>query len=253
MKTIRRIPVAIKNTETRARYTVLAVVLALWTNAIPAAPGASSARAEFLEAAKLTPDADRGSKHYETCAACHGSAGLGVSDGSVPAIAGQHGSVLLKQLVDFRHDQRWDERMQHFTDRHHLASAQDLTDVAAFVSRLPRFPAMADSIGDGAFLQEGARVYFRVCEACHGPLGQGDVLRLRPRLAGQHYEYLLRQLGETAAGYRPGMDPAHVERLKKITPEQMRGVADYLSRVSPDLSALSQRQGLSQPPQQEKR
>jgi cytochrome c553 len=201
----------------------------------------AAARAEFLAAAKLTPNSERGAQHYGTCAACHGASGQGVSDGSVPAIAGQHGSVLLKQLVDFRHDRRWDERMQHFTDRHHLPDAQDVTDVAAFVSRLPRFPAMADSIGDGAFLREGASVYFRVCEACHGPLGQGDVLRLRPRLAGQHYEYLLRQLGETAAGYRPGMDPAHVERLRKLSPEQIRGVADYLSRVSPDLSAQSLR------------
>jgi cytochrome c553 len=203
---------------------------------------AKSAREEFLEAAKLTPDTEHGAKLFETCAACHGPAGLGTSDGTVPAIAGQHGSVLLKQLTDFRHQQRWDERMEHFTDRHHLPTAQDLTDVAAYVSSLPRFPAMADNIGDGSFLKEGASVYFRVCEPCHGPLGQGDVLRLRPRLAGQHYEYLLRELVETAQGYRPGMDPAHVERLRKLTPEELRGVADYLSRVSPDLSSQSQRQ-----------
>jgi cytochrome c553 len=208
---------------------------------VSAADNAAAARKEFLEAAKLTPNADHGAQLFETCAACHGANGVGVSDGSIPAIAGQHGSVLLKQLVDFRHEQRWNERMQHFTDRHHLPTSQDLTDVAAYASRLPRFPAMADTIGDGAFLREGASVYFRVCEACHGPLGQGDVLRLRPRLAGQHYEYLLRQLGETAAGYRPGMDPAHVARLRALTPEQIRGVADYLSRVSPDLSSQSSR------------
>jgi cytochrome c553 len=219
-----------------------ALTLLISAAASAASPNADAARAELLAAAKLTPDAERGARHYETCAACHGPSGQGVSDGSVPAIAGQHGSVLLKQIVDFRHDQRWDERMQHFTDRHHLPTAQDVTDVAAYVSRLPRFPAMEDSIGDGAFLREGASVYFRVCEACHGPLGEGDLLRFRPRLAGQHYEYLLRQLGETAAGYRPGMDPLHVERLRKLSPEQMRGVADYLSRTSPDLSAQSQRQ-----------
>lgn len=198
-----------------------------------------AARAEFLEAAQLTPNAEHGARLFETCAACHGAGGLGTADGSVPAIAGQHGSVLLKQLVDFRHEQRWDERMEHFVDRHHLPTSQDLTDVAAYVSKLPRFPAMADIIGDASFLREGASVYFRVCEACHGPLGEGDVLRLRPRLGGQHYEYLLRQVMETAAGYRPGMDPAHVKRLHALTPEELRGVADYLSRVSPDLSAVS--------------
>ncbi len=201
-----------------------------------AAEGPAAAREEFLEAAKLTPNDEHGAKLFDTCAACHGPAGRGTPDGSVPAIAGQHGSVLLKQLVDFRHEQRWNERMEHFTDRHHLPTAQDLTDVAAYAARLPRFPSMA-AIGDGSFLREGASVYFRKCEACHGPLGQGDVLRLRPRLAGQHYEYLLSQLAQTAQGYRPGMDPAHVARLRDLTPEQIRGVADYLSRVSPDLSS----------------
>jgi cytochrome c553 len=116
-----------------------------------------------------------------------------------------------------------------------------LTDVAAYASSLPRFPTSLDSIGDGSSLDEGAIVYFRVCEACHGPLGQGDLLRLRPRLAGQHYAYLLRQLTETSAGGRPGMDPAHVKRLRDLTPGQIRGVADYLSRVSPDLSSRSDR------------
>jgi cytochrome c553 len=205
-------------------------------NAAPAADVAA-ARKEFLEAARLTPDSEHGKQLYETCAECHGSTGRGTADGTVPAIAGQHGSVLLKQLVDFRHDQRWDERMEHFTDRHHLPAAQDLTDVAAYISSQPRFPNTSDAIGDGVFLHDGASVYFRECEACHGPLGQGDGLRLRPRLAGQHYEYLLRQLGVTAAGFRPGMDPAHVLRLRRLSPEQIRGVADYLSRVSPDLSS----------------
>ncbi len=229
--------------ERRVRAATAAIVLgsALCFTQDVAHADAVAARAEFLAAAKLTPNPERGKALFDTCAACHGPNGTGTKDGTVPAIAGQHGSVLLKQLVDFRHDQRWDERMQHFTDRHHLPTAQDLTDVAAYVSKLPRFPANAESIGDGSFLREGASVYFRVCEPCHGPLGQGDVLRLRPRLAGQHYEYLLRQLAQTAQGYRPGMDPEHVARLRKLTPEEMRGVADYLSRVSPDLSAESQR------------
>jgi cytochrome c553 len=223
--------------RTAIHVAVLSTLAVTVASPAPAASGAQAARAEFLEASRLTPDASHGEKLFETCAACHGRAGLGAPDGSVPAIAGQHGSVLLKQLVDFRHEQRWDERMEHFSDRHHLPAAQDLTDVAAYASKLPRFPATADSIGDGAFLQAGASVYFQECEACHGPLGQGDVLRLRPRLAGQHYEYLLGELTQTATGLRPGMDPAHIARLKKLTPEQIKGVADYLSRVSPDLSS----------------
>lgn len=196
---------------------------------------------EFSEGAGLEPDLKHGADLYQTCAACHGADGRGTEDGEVPAIAGQHGSVLLKQLTDFRHDQRWNERMRNFTDRHHLPGAQDLTDVAAYVASLPRFPATAKGIGDGTALGEGASTYFRKCERCHGPLGQGNLLLRRPRLAGQHYGYLLRQLQETAAGKRPGMDRSHVAMLQEVSPAELRGVADYLSRVSPDLASIKER------------
>ena len=193
---------------------------------------------EFTEGAGLEPDLKHGAELYQTCAACHGPDGRGTTDGEIPAIAGQHGSVLLKQLADFRHDQRWNERMQNFTDRHHLPGAQDVTDVAAYVASLPRFPPSGKGIGDGSNLGEGASVYFRMCERCHGPLGQGDLLRTRPRLAGQHYLYLLGQLQETAANQRPGIGRAHVDMLQNVSPAQLRGVADYLSRVSPDLASI---------------
>ena len=196
---------------------------------------------EFSEGARLEPNLEHGAELYQTCAACHGPDGRGTPDGEIPAIAGQHGSVLLKQLTDFRHDQRWNERMQNFTDRHHLRGAQDLTDVAAYVAYLPRFPATAKGIGDGTALGAGASLYFRKCEQCHGPLGQGNLLLRRPRLAGQHYAYLLRQLQQTAADQRPGMDRAHVDMLQDVSPAELRGVADYLSRVSPDLSSIKGR------------
>ena len=196
---------------------------------------------EFSEGALLEPNLEHGAELYRSCAACHGPDGRGTEDGEIPAIAGQHGSVLLKQLTDFRHDQRWNEHMRHFADHHHLADAQDLTDVAAYVAYLPRFPPTAKGIGDGTALGKGASIYFQKCERCHGPLGQGNLLLNRPRLAGQHYGYLLRQLQETAADKRPGMDRAHVEMLQGVSPEGLRGVADYLSRVSPDLSSIKSR------------
>lgn len=197
------------------------------------------ARKELLEAARLTPDTQRGAALFETCAACHGRDGLGTADGSVPAIAGQHGSVLLKQLVDFRHNQRWDERMQHFSDQHHLANAQELTDVTAYIASLRRFAPRLNAVGTGEYLQEGASVYFRVCEACHRSLGQGDLLYFRPRLAGQHYQYLLKQLDDIASGARPAMHPAHAERIRVLSRTQRMGIADYLSRMSPELSSQS--------------
>jgi cytochrome c553 len=218
---------------------VMTMTLGSGMSALAQAPeGRLGSLNEFIDAAQLEPNRERGARLFETCAACHGPDGTGTDDGEVPAIAGQHGSVLLKQLTDFRHDQRRDERMQYFADRHHLPGAQELTDVAAYVASLPRFPRTGSGVGDGKSLGEGASIYFRECERCHRPLGQGDLLTRRPRLAGQHYLYLLRQLEDTAQERRPGMDAAHVEMLQRMSPAQLRGVADYLSRVSPDLSSI---------------
>jgi cytochrome c553 len=202
---------------------------------VPAAAQTVESRAardrEFAVALRLEPDLSRGAALFGTCAACHGSDGRGSDDGEIPAIAAQHAGVLLKQLADFRHDMRWNERMRHFTDRHHLDGAQDLADVAAYVAGLPRTPARVSDIGDGMSLAEGTSAYFMRCERCHGALGQGNPLRFRPRLSGQHYAYLLRQLEETAGGSRPGMDSEHVMLLQPMAPSQLRGIADYLSRL----------------------
>src|SRR5687767_11664595 len=106
---------------------VLLMLLAFAGTAAAQTPEPRIARdREFTEGAWLEPDLAHGAELYQTCAACHGPDGRGTADGEIPAIAGQHGSVLLKQLTDFRHDQRWEARMQNFADRHHLPGAQDL-------------------------------------------------------------------------------------------------------------------------------
>ena len=113
------------------------------------AENTAAAIAEFRAALALTPDLKHGAQLFETCSACHGADGAGARDGTVPAIAGQHVSVLVKQLVDFRHDRRWDERMQNFASRHSLEGAQDLLDVASYAESLPRWPPLEGGTGDG--------------------------------------------------------------------------------------------------------
>jgi cytochrome c553 len=196
-----------------------------------------AAIADFRSAMKLEPDLQHGAALFTTCAACHASDGLGIQDGSVPAIAGQHVSVLVKQLVDFRHDRRWGERMRNFASQHNLSGPQELLDVAAYAESLPRWPPLEGGTGDGSALNEGYVIYHRYCAECHGPLGLGELRRMRPRLAGQRYQYLLRQLEETADRMRPGMDVNHVKLIGTLSAEQRKAVADYLSRLSPNLAS----------------
>ncbi len=199
-----------------------------------------AAIADFRSAMKLEPNIQHGAELFSICAACHGTKGLGAEDGSVPAIAGQHASVLVKQLVDFRHDRRWSERMRDVASKHYLSGPQELLDVASFAESLKRWPPLEGGTGDGSALKEGYVVYHRYCAECHGPLALGDQRRVRPRLAGQRYQYLLRQLEETADRMRPGMDIEHVKMIGAFSAEERQAVADYLSRLSPNLSSTQE-------------
>lgn len=196
-----------------------------------------AAIAEFRAAAQLDANLAHGADLFQSCAECHGLGGGGSEDGTVPVIAGQHVSVLVKQLVDFRHDRRWSERMQDAAKQHELAGPQDVLDVAAYAESLKRPSPAVGEAGDDILRLEGQRLYYRGCEVCHGRLGEGDLRRLRPRLAGQHYQYLVKQLNETALGDRPGMDSEHIKLIGALSGDERAAVAHYVSRLSPGFSS----------------
>lgn len=189
---------------------------------------------ELGAAMRATPDLRGGEDAYAPCGACHGVDGRGVADGSVPAIAGQHFTVIAKQLVDYRHGRRWDMQMEHAAKMRHLQGGEDIADVAAYVARMPR--GFGSGTGPGEFLNEGARAYFRHCERCHGALGGGDAMRGIPRLAGQHYGYLYRQFFDAVEQRRPNMSRDHIELMSKLEREEIVGISDYLSRTSVELT-----------------
>jgi cytochrome c oxidase subunit 2 len=191
------------------------------------------AASELSAALAARADPARGAEIYRTCAACHGEDGGGVRDGTIPAIGGMPAPLVVRQLVNFRREQRNDIRMEHFADVRHLASAQAIADVAGHVASLERrTPA---GIGDGRALHAGARAYFRACQGCHGALGRAGRDGMTPALAGQHQAYLERQLRDTAAGLRPSMNAIHRAPLRGLSDQELIGITDYLSRMTPEL------------------
>jgi cytochrome c553 len=207
---------------TRPELLVLAALVAL-----PVPAWAATVSEQQLAAALgAKPDLQHGASLFKACVTCHNSDGSGEFNGDVPAIAGQYRRVLLRQLVDFRYGKRWDVRMEAGASSHYLAGAQDLADVAAYVSALPRFTDPGR--GDGQLLAHGSQVYQSECASCHGPSGQGDAQKAVPWLAGQHYEYLLREMYYTFDHRRPNLTDHHVF-LDRFTRPDYLGVADYLS------------------------
>jgi cytochrome c553 len=186
---------------------------------------------EFDQVLKRTPDATNGERLYETCAACHGANGEGVSDGSVPSLAGQSFAVIAKQIVDFRVGQRTDPRMVHFTNTRHLAYSQHVADVAAYIAAFPQPSAKtAPPAGRGAML------YVRACERCHGPTGAGGEDTLVPRVSGQHYEYLLRQLDDALSGRRPTLVESHAALVRSLSRDDLGSIAAHLASTAGESS-----------------
>jgi cytochrome c oxidase subunit 2 len=197
---------------------------AAWASAAP------SAKQELATAFAKTPDPERGARLYINCVSCHGSDGSGQSAGTTPRIGGQHYRVLVRQLVDFRRGKRWDFQMEGVTKSHNaIPELQDIADVAWHVSQLDR--AGSRGVGDGQNTEVGGAIYVEKCASCHGARAEGDDAREVPMLAGQHAGYLSRQMYNAVDGRRIPMMRSHQKLLEPLAFEEIRGVADYLSRI----------------------
>jgi cytochrome c553 len=189
----------------------------------------SQAREELRAALAATPDSARGARLFATCTECHGPHGEGKTSGWPPEIAAQHRRVIAKELVDYRAGLRWYDPMERIAGRHVLGSTQEVADVAAYVSGLP--PSADTTPGPRRLAEKGAGLYVARCQWCHGARGEGNDERFVPRVAGQQYEYLLRQLHDAIEARRPGMRSQHLRLLEACSMEELMGLAAYMSRL----------------------
>jgi cytochrome c553 len=119
--------------------------------------------------------------------------------------------------------------MEELADRHHLEGAQDIADIAAYVNSLDS--GNVRGTGDGIHASDGALIFGARCASCHGANGSGDAQHAVPSLAGQHYGYLVRQMYDAIDGRRPTLQRVHSQKIEPLDFEQVRAVADYLSRI----------------------
>ena len=209
--------------------------LALWTAAALAAPvGAQDGPTldqELDQALSLTPNLENGKRLYQDCFECHGETGWGSADGTFPQIAGQHRSVIIKQIVDIRFGQRENPDMLPFIQRDELGGPQALADIAGYVSSLPMNPN--PGVGPGTDLVRGEMLFGRECAICHLNHGEGEGEILFPKITGQYYAYMLRQLDGMKEGRRRNALRGMVIRIKRMTAADLEAVADYVSRLKP--------------------
>jgi cytochrome c553 len=183
---------------------------------------------EKLVALGARGDAARGEITFEICQGCHRTHALGRPDGSYPRLAGQHITVLIKQMTDVRAGRRRNDVMLPFIDKH-VASPQDIADIAAYLTKLPSPPN--NGRGPGSDLARGQKIYEADCVSCHGQGGQGDAAQFYPRLNGQHYKYMLHEMIQIRNGMRGNSNPRMVEVVKTLNDADLEAAADYLSRL----------------------
>jgi cytochrome c553 len=170
------------------------------------------------------PDArsvGRGATLAMQCAICHGSNRQGQVD--TPNLEGQPGSSLYKQLRDFKVAARTNAIMSPFAVK---LSEQDMLDLAAYYSYLPRQPGphLDSAAAAPQIVARGAPMRnVPACSSCHGT---ADAKLGTPWLEGQSAVYIKAQLQAFASG----------ERRNDIS-EQMRNIARQMTAAEIDEAA----------------
>src|ERR1700690_954741 len=204
--------------------TLLALTFALASSAALALPPAPTEKTDVL---KLKGDATAGQEAYEVCSACHLASGMGRPDGTLPVVAGEATHVPLKPMADIRAGQRENPTMYPFATS---MTPQDIADTAAYMHSLK--PLTNNGKGAGTNLKRGDELYKKDCQSCHGAKGEGDEAKFIPLLAGQHYKYTLRQIGEMREGKRKNADKDMVKVIKPLSDADIEAVSDYISRLT---------------------
>lgn len=184
--------------------------------------------AEKTEILKLKGDAQRGREAYQGCQGCHKANGAGIPDGTYPQLAGQHASVLIKQISDVREGLRENPKMFPFAGKH-VVTHQEVADIAVYLQnmKIPR----DNGKGPGTHLARGKELYLKDCQICHGDNGEGNADKFYPVVAGQHYPYMLREIRDIRKGQRRNANPKMVKVVRDYPDADAEAVSDYMSRL----------------------
>ena len=169
----------------------------------------------------------------QVCASCHGPRGESISP-AFPKIAGQRAEYLENQLKAFRDRTRADPMAQAYMwGMTSQLSDDTIKKLAVFYSG--QKPALGKA-RDPKLVQTGKTVYdtgipaakVQACTGCHGANAEGSAIF--PRLAGQHAEYLVKQLVLFKSSMREGGNAPIMHNVSTgMTFDQMEAVAAYLA------------------------
>jgi cytochrome c553 len=139
------------------------------------------------------------------CGTCHGPDGNSMNP-KYPRLAGQNANYLAAQLKAFRAQTRGDPDAIGYMWG--MASQLDDDTIQALAAYYAGQKAEPSASGDSATVSRGRQIFAQgvaaqgvpACSSCHGPDAHG--LQDFPRLAGQHAQYVLKQLASFQSNMR---------------------------------------------------
>lgn len=163
------------------------------------------------------------------CFGCHGPNGVSAMP-TIPSLAGQNESYLLKRLVELKTQPTPSEIMKGVT---HGISDDDLKQLAAFFARQPY--VRNEQPVDQARLARGRATYNRVCGTCHIEAGRATVYGDYPLLAGQSLNYMLNELDHILSRKRE-VEIIKSGSLASVPRDQIEDAIHFFAgqQVSPD-------------------
>jgi cytochrome c553 len=177
-----------------------------------------------------TSDSTAVQRVVHVCAACHGEEGRSTAP-VYPRLAGQMPMYIVAQLRDFRAQTRSESDWQAYMwGISALLDDATISGLAAYYSEQKPAPG---KVGDSKLVEAGRKIYeegipargVRACASCHGDNAEGA--SVFPRLAGQHAEYVLRQLKVFRTRLRPhGVIMA--DETRNLSDGEMRALAQYV-------------------------
>jgi len=167
----------------------------------------------------------RGATLAMRCTMCHGMRGL--SEANSPNLAGQYAAVVYKELQDFRSGARSNAIMTPMVSD---LSEQDMKDLAAYYSYLPRLRAYHPGSAEAPprIVMSGAPMRnIAPCASCHGGIASKTGA---PWLEGQPAVYIRAQLQAFASGGRRNDISEQMRNVaRQMTPAEIEEAARYYS------------------------
>lgn len=167
-------------------------------------------------------DVEAGRAKAQVCAACHGPGGNSEA-GAYPSLAGQSWRYIYVQLKDFKEGRRSDPQM---TPMAQPLSRQDMIDIANYYAAQPLKPSNFKADENKARLGK-AKTDETLCTMCHlgGFAGQNEI----PRVAGQQYDYIVKQMQDFKARRRTNDAGNMTSVAQTLSDADIENIAHYIA------------------------